>query len=61
MDSRQDASPVTADDLAQALKQTLQWLEHPEVNAINFAGSPVNLANHIRKLLVDYDYQTVKP
>ena len=34
-----------------ALRETLQWLEHPEVNAIPFAGSPIGLASHIRELL----------
>jgi hypothetical protein len=37
--------------LRRALEATLWVLEHPEVNAINFCGSPRHLVLEVRALL----------
>lgn len=42
---------VSRESLIHALRQTLIWLEHPEVNSLPLCGSPHALAEHIRTLI----------
>ena len=47
----QAAEAVTAAQLTHALKMALPYLEHPDVNAIPFCGSPRAVAEHIRSII----------